>query len=176
MPAIGIRGSTSVAPMRGCAPLWRRMSIVSAARFTPRKAASTTSSGDPTNVTTVRLVASPGSTSSSRIPSTDPMASVICRITAASRPSLKLGTHSTILFIITNFSKRKFPHPQPPALLRDGPVSYKYKDFSRRYNRFEPKIRFSRGRSVTAIRAAGTFAPPGRNTPAARVRGIKPNV
>ena len=59
--------------MRGCAPLWRRMSIVSAARFTPRKAASTTSSGDPTNVTTVRLVASPGSTSSSRIPSTDPI-------------------------------------------------------------------------------------------------------
>ena len=56
----GISGSTSVAPMRGCAPLCLRMSISSAAFFTPAKAASTTASGEPTNVTTVRLVASPG--------------------------------------------------------------------------------------------------------------------
>jgi|GEM_PF-6833789 len=99
-PAIGISGSTSVAPMRGCAPLWRRMSISSAARFTPAKAASTTASGSPTKVTTVRLVASPGSTSSSLTPPEASMAAVICRITALSRPSLKLGTHSMILWDI----------------------------------------------------------------------------
>lgn len=76
------------------------MSISSAARFTPAKAASTTASGSPTKVTTVRLVASPGSTSSSLTPPEASMAAVICRITALSRPSLKLGTHSMILWDI----------------------------------------------------------------------------
>ena len=78
------------------------MSISSAALFTPAKAASTTASGEPTNVTTVRLVASPGSTSSSLTPPEDSMADVIWRIIALSRPSLKLGTHSTIRFSIGN--------------------------------------------------------------------------
>ena len=48
-----------------------------AALFTPAKAASMTASGEPTNVTTVRLVASPGSTSSSLTPPEDSMADVI---------------------------------------------------------------------------------------------------
>ena len=52
-------------------------SISSAALFTPAKAASMTASGEPTNVTTVRLVASPGSTSSSLTPPEDSMADVI---------------------------------------------------------------------------------------------------
>ena len=86
--------------MRGCAPLCLRMSISSAAFFTPAKAASTTASGEPTNVTTVRLVASPGSTSSTLTPPEVSMADTIRSITALSRPSLKLGTHSTIRFSI----------------------------------------------------------------------------
>ena len=86
--------------MRGCAPLCLRMSISSAAFFTPAKAASTTASGEPTNVTTVRLVASPGSTSSTLTPPEVSMADTIRPITALSRPSLKLGTHSTIRFSI----------------------------------------------------------------------------
>ena len=101
MPETGMSGRTSVAPMRGCAPLWRRMSISSDARFTPAKAASTTSSGAPTKVTTVRFVASPGSTSRTFTPPAPSIASTIRRITSLSRPSLKLGTHSTIRFSIS---------------------------------------------------------------------------
>jgi len=56
----------------------------------------------PTNVTTVRLVSFPGSTSNSVIPSTALMASVISLILAKSRPSEKLGTHSTSCFIFFN--------------------------------------------------------------------------
>ena len=69
--------------------------MVSAAARPARTAASTTASGDPTKVTTVRLVARPGSTSSRVTSSTDSMASVIRRMTAGSRPSEKLGTHSS---------------------------------------------------------------------------------
>ena len=98
MPATGISGSTSVAPIRGCAPWCRRMSMSSPAFFTALKAASTTASGGPTKVTTVRLVASPGSTSSSFTPFVCFTTSVIWLITFMLRPSLKLGTHSTNCF------------------------------------------------------------------------------
>ena len=99
IPLTGTSGHTSVAPMRGCAPWWWRMSITSPAFLTALKAASTTASGSPTNVTTVRLVASPGSTSNSFTPSLFSITSVICLITVLSRPSLKLGTHSTICLV-----------------------------------------------------------------------------
>src|SRR6266404_295224 len=95
----GMNGQTSVAPMRGCAPLCLRISMSSAAFFIPRQAASITASGLPTNVTTVRFVLAPGSTSSNETPSTDSIASVICRITFWSRPSEKFGTHSMSFFI-----------------------------------------------------------------------------
>ncbi len=62
MPAMGISGQTSVAPIRGCSPWCRRMSISSAALRMAWNAASTTGSGSPAKVTTVRLVAWPGST------------------------------------------------------------------------------------------------------------------
>ena len=52
------------------------------------------------NVTTVRLVASPGSTSKSATSGTSDIDFVILSITALSLPSLKLGTHSTILSIL----------------------------------------------------------------------------
>ena len=57
-------------------------------------------SGSPTKVTTVRFVASPGSTSKSLTPLAASITSVICLITSALRPSEKLGTHSIILFCI----------------------------------------------------------------------------
>ena len=66
-----------------------------AAAAMPRNAASSTLSGSPTKVTTLRLVSAPESTSMSFTPDTDSMASVIWRILARSRPSEKLGTHST---------------------------------------------------------------------------------
>ena len=81
--------------MRGWAPAWEAMSSTRAAVLTAWKAASTTAAGLPTKVTTVRLVSAPGSTSSRRTPATASMASVIWRIFARSRPSEKLGTHST---------------------------------------------------------------------------------
>ena len=94
-PEIGTRGQTSVAPIRGCSPECLRMSISSAAFRIARKAASTTASGGPAKVTTVRFVERPGSTSRSLAPSTVSTVPVMAAITAASRPSLKLGTHST---------------------------------------------------------------------------------
>jgi len=62
-----------------------------------RKAPSSTASGSPTKVITVRLVSAPGSTSSSSTPGTAAMASVTALIFAASRPSEMFGTHSTSL-------------------------------------------------------------------------------
>ncbi len=76
------------------------MSINSAAFFTARKAASQTSSGVPTIVTTVRLVALPGSTSIKRTPSTASISFVICLMIFISFPSEKLGTHSINFFIL----------------------------------------------------------------------------
>src|SRR5438132_4208314 len=99
----GMNGQTSVAPMRGCAPLCLRMSISSAAFLIARNAASTAASRFPTNVTTVRFVLAPGSTSSNETPPVDLMASVICRIIPSSRPSEKFGTHSTSSFIDVGF-------------------------------------------------------------------------
>src|SRR5206468_11415521 len=93
-PLTGINGQTSVPPLPGCAPLSLPMSINSVAILIARNAAATAASGSPTKVTTVRFVLAPGSTSSNDTPSTDSIASVICRITFCSRPSEKFGTHS----------------------------------------------------------------------------------
>ncbi len=109
-----MNGQTSVAPMRGCAPVCFRMSINSAAFWIPRNAASTAASGVPANVTTVRFVLAPGSTFSSDTPSTDSIAVVICRITSRSRPSEKFGTHSITFFIAARF-------PLPDAGYDDAP-------------------------------------------------------
>ena len=95
----GTKGQTSVAPNLGCAPLCLLMSISSAAFLTALNAASQTSLGVPTIVTTVRFVAAPGSTSISRTPSTVSISLVICLIMFKSRPSLKLGTHSISCFV-----------------------------------------------------------------------------
>src|ERR1043166_6816535 len=70
------------------------MSMSSAAGAMARNAASTTASGGPANVTTVRLVALPASTWRRGTPSIVSMRAVIFRRPSGSRPSLKLGTHS----------------------------------------------------------------------------------
>ncbi len=98
-PDTGTNGQTSVAPKRACSPSCTDMSISSAAFCTARNAASATGSGSPMKVTTVRLVLSPGSTSSSSTPCTASTASVISLMTDMSRPSEKLGTHSMTFFM-----------------------------------------------------------------------------
>src|SRR6185436_14862904 len=80
------------------------MSISSAARAMARKAASPMTSGAPTSVTTVRLVSLPGSTSSTATPSTPRAASTMASIFLASRPSEKLGTHSTSRWVMAAYS------------------------------------------------------------------------
>ena len=59
----------------------------------PKNAASSTAVGEPTKVTTVRLVSGPGSTSNKVMPPILSMALVITLIFDKSLPSLKLGTH-----------------------------------------------------------------------------------
>ena len=74
------------------------MSISSEALLIPKNAASKTSNGSPTNVTTVLFVSFPESTSSTLTPSTKLIASTILLILVLSIPSLKLGTHSISFF------------------------------------------------------------------------------
>src|SRR5262249_53547348 len=73
------------------------MSIRDAAFSIAAYAARSTPSIVPTKVTTVRLVAAPASTSSSRTPSTARIADSMASRMPRSRPSLKFGTHSTSL-------------------------------------------------------------------------------
>ncbi len=106
-PCIGTNGQTSVAPMRACSPRCFDMSISSAALRMARNAASTTASGGPAKVTTVRLVAWPGSTSSSAAFSVAAISPVMASITARSRPSLKLGTHSINISCLLRLDRRE---------------------------------------------------------------------
>src|SRR3972149_1300792 len=71
------------------------MSMCSTEARPARTAASTTTSGAPTKVITVRLVDTPGSTSSRVTPSTEVMAAAMASMTLRSLPSEKFGTHST---------------------------------------------------------------------------------
>src|SRR5450432_4024099 len=95
VPSSGMNGTTSVAPMRGCAPLWVFRSMLSRAVAIPAKAASTARSTGATKVTTVRLCDSSEDTSSTTTPSTAAIASRIFWTISGWRPSLKFGTHST---------------------------------------------------------------------------------
>ena len=103
----GTKGITSTAPMRGCSPLWRRRSIIPAAALAKATAASSIPSGLPTRVSTLRLCPSSACTSSKVTPGTFCAASESASITALSRPSLKLGMHSTSLGI--SFPPRSIP-------------------------------------------------------------------
>ena len=102
--AIGINGHTSVAPMRGCSPLCLLISINSPAFLIATKAASITACGVPTKVTTVRLVAFPGSTFNKRTPSTFSISLVIWVMIDKSIPSEKFGTHSMSCCIVSFFN------------------------------------------------------------------------
>src|SRR6266446_4753983 len=96
---MGMKGTTSVAPIRGCAPLCLVKSISSSALPTPSSAASATASGSPARVTTLRLWSASISRSSTYTPDTLLIAATIASIFAASRPSEKLGTHSINRFV-----------------------------------------------------------------------------
>src|SRR5882724_11429885 len=117
-PSMGINGSTSVAPTRGCAPLCLVRSISSMALPVPRSAASATASGSPARVTTERLWSASISRSSTYTPGTLLIAATIASIFAASRPSEKFGTHSINRFVklVSSFLRhihhRRFLAPQ----------------------------------------------------------------
>lgn len=81
-------------------PWWLVISINCIAILAPFSAPSTTLSGGPTNVYTVLLVDTPGSTSRREQPSTEAMACAMASITSLFRPSEKFGTHSTIWAMI----------------------------------------------------------------------------
>lgn len=99
-PAIGISGSTSVAPHAGMRPLVAAHVDQFGRPLHPGKSGLDDRFGFADEGHDRAVVASPGSTSSSLTPPEASMAAVICRITALSRPSLKLGTHSMILWDI----------------------------------------------------------------------------
>src|SRR5712691_11130313 len=115
-PATGTNGQTSRAPMRGCSPWWRRMSMRACATRAAARAPSTTAAGSPTKVYTVRLVERPGSTSSSVQPRVRRTASPMASMVSRSRPSEKFGTHSTSLFMRSRKAKRAGDGGQGGAL------------------------------------------------------------
>ena len=87
-PSSGIKGTTSTAPILACSPRCVLISINSIATAVLVTAASSTDSGGPTIVTTVRLKSWPMSTSKIETPSTEFMESVIASIMVRSLPSL----------------------------------------------------------------------------------------
>src|SRR5258708_31694078 len=102
-PSMGINGSTSVAPTRGCAPWCFVRSISSMALPVPSSAASATASGSPASVTTERLWSASISRSSTYTPGTLLIAATMASTFAGSRPSEKFGTHSISRFIASAF-------------------------------------------------------------------------
>src|SRR6202050_2522889 len=98
-PSTGMNGTTSVAPMRGCAPECLVRSISSAAFPTPRNAASATASGSPAIVTTLRLWSASLSRSSRYTPGTSRIAAMMASILTMPRTSEKFGTDSTSRFM-----------------------------------------------------------------------------
>src|SRR5437660_1133050 len=100
-PSIGINGSTSVAPTRGCAPVCFVRSINSMALPVHSNAASATASGSPARVTTERLWSASISRSSTYTPGTLLIAATMASTLAASRPSEQLGTHSISRFLFS---------------------------------------------------------------------------
>src|SRR5580658_6271858 len=98
-PSTGMNGTTSVAPMRGCAPECLVRSISSAALPTPRSAAAATASGSPAMVTTLRLWSESLSRSRRYTPGTSRIAAMMASTLAISRPSEKFGTDSMSRFM-----------------------------------------------------------------------------
>jgi hypothetical protein len=101
--------------MRGCSPRWRVRSISAAAARAPATAPSTTSSGVPANVITLRWCAGSLLTSSS-VPPRDVNAAASRCTRSASRPSDTLGTHSSRIVMHS-------PSSAPTARARPGPRS-----------------------------------------------------
>src|SRR5712691_10097888 len=107
----GTNGTTSVAPIRGCSPVWRERSIRSVATRMAASAASTLASGGATNVNTERLWAASAWTSSSLTPGTLVSARRSASMVAALRPSEKFGTHSIKGDGIDSRAPQEVPEP-----------------------------------------------------------------
>jgi hypothetical protein len=93
------RGRTT-APVRGCVPWCKLISILSKAMAYMEKAASKILSGSPVNVKTVRLAARLLSRCSNFTPGVLSITSAMAFIISSFLPSLILGTHSTVLRFI----------------------------------------------------------------------------
>src|ERR1700693_1434314 len=118
-PSRGMKGTTSVAPMRGCSPVCLHRSIRSPATRMPAKAASTAVSTGATKVMTERLWDASEETSRTETPSTDAIAVRISSITSGRRPSEKLGTHSTSFIQPLSLAHVCAPHSlQQPCVHR----------------------------------------------------------
>src|SRR5918995_6944529 len=92
---IGTIGTTSAAPIRGCAPSCPARSIRSRAHAIPASRVSINSSSSPTSVNTERWWSASTCTSSKRAGAESVWRSA--SITAASRPSEKFGTASSTI-------------------------------------------------------------------------------
>ena len=100
VPASGMNGTTSVAPILGCTPSCCVISINIEAAETAWNAACATDAGGPTNVITVRLWYGSMCRSSMVACGTVAIESVMASIMLIRLPSEKLGMHSTrVLFI-----------------------------------------------------------------------------
>src|ERR1700730_4550202 len=98
-PSRGTNGITSVAPIRGCTPVWCVMSMSSAALPAPRITASATASGLPARVITERLWSVSLVRSRIHAPAMALMASTSASTFDRLRPSEKFGTHSIRRFM-----------------------------------------------------------------------------
>src|SRR5262252_2599198 len=93
-PRMGMSGTTSTAPIRGCSPRCVRRSIRGTAASNSARTAATTDSPSPTNVRTLRLWDASEETERRRTPGTLRTAVASSSTRARSRPSETLGTHS----------------------------------------------------------------------------------
>src|SRR5215471_12471395 len=93
-PRIGMNGTTSTAPIRGCSPLCRVRSIRGTAASKSASTPALTEAASPTKVRTLRLCEASDETSRSRAPGTERIESAISRMRSRSRPSDTFGTHS----------------------------------------------------------------------------------
>ena len=93
-PSIGMNGTTSTAPSRGCSPVCVRRSISATAISKSARIACLSGAGSPASVMTDRLCDASDDRSSSRAPGTRSIACTIRSTTSVRRPSLTLGTHS----------------------------------------------------------------------------------
>ena len=127
---MGMKGTTSTAPIRGCSPWWRRRSIRGIAASKRASTPARIAGASPTKVRTLRLCAASDDTSSSRMPVTPRTAAAIASIEPLSRPSEMFGTHSMIVGMpqvpdraVYNHRQREHEQRTLPGGLAAAPMS-----------------------------------------------------